>query len=284
MKNFFTSLICICILFSNCDTKIPPAANTAETKMTTPTTAPAEVATVPAVSTPTAKVATTAATATATIPTQKTPSAFAVKYVGKKGFFVNNKFIGDISTEKAPLVLADAMTAYTKQGGIVPNDLQFEIVHDPKTDEPLMGQTGALRDAVKQASMIFNKKPPVENTKATTCYLKVENEVDTTLCSFTIVGDVVTGKYNWQPWQKDGAIGNFKGKIKGNIISGIYNYTIEGSRQKDEKVFMLDNGVLKEGVGEHGDPKADGISYFTDKSKLKFIGGFKLVDCRKLEF
>ena len=244
--------------------------------MTTPTTAPAEAATVPAMSTPNAKVATAATTA---IPTQKTSAAFAVKYVGKKGFFVNNKFIGDLSTGKAPLVLADAMTAYTKQGGVVPNDLQFEIVHDPTTDEPLMGQTGNLREAVKKAQTIFNKRPPVENAIVRTCYLRVENKVDTTRCQLTIIGDDVTGIYNWEPYQKDGATGNFKGKLKGNIISGIYNYTIEGSKQKDEKIFMFDNGILKEGVAEHGDPKADGISYFTDKSKVKFIEIFKTVDC-----
>ncbi len=273
MKFFIITLFSLNVLFSNCDTKSVAAEKTAETK-------PSPVETIPATSVTTATTNTKTKTIAAASARTNLPT-FAVKYVGGKGFFVNNKFIGDIATDKAVNVLADAMTVYTKQGGIVPNNLQLEIIHDTKTDVPLMGQTGDLREAFKQAIMIFNKRPPIENAKATTCYIKVENKVDTTFCSLTIIGNVVTGNYNWVPWQKDGAIGNFKGKLKGNIISGIYDYTIEGSQQKDEKVFMLDKGVLKEGVAEHSDPKADGISYFRDKSKIKFTSPFKTIDCGK---
>lgn len=275
MKQLLFSTLCFTLLFSSCDTKPQSAEKVADAQMNTQTTTATNV---PPQDTVVIKKPMSVVATSATMP------PFSVKYVGKKGFYINDKLIGEMSGDKASKTIADAMFAYQKQGGIIPKDLNLEIVHDPKTSEPLMGVTGDLRSAFADAVTIFNgsTKMPASIKNGTTCYQKIENKVDFTKCQLTIKGEEVTGKYNWEPNQKDGAYGNFKGKLKGNIITGIYSYTIEGSKQKDEITFMLDNGVLKEGVGEHGDPNADGISYFTDKSKIKYTKVFTAGDCAKI--
>ncbi len=275
MKQILFSAFCIVTLFSACDTKTQSPEKTADTNLIAP---PTSAATFTPPDTTAKKTPASVAAAAATLP------PFNVKYVGKKGFYINGKFIGEMSDDKASKTIADAMFAYKKQGGIIPKDLNLEIVHDSKTSEPLMGQTGNLRSTFADAITIFNGAPKVSSSikNGTTCYQKVENKVVFTKCQLTIKGEDVSGKYNWEPNQKDGAAGTFKGKIKGNIITGIYTYVIEGSKQKEEITFMLDNGVLKEGVGEHGDPKADGISYFTDKSKIKYTKVFTSGDCSKI--
>ena len=275
MKQLLFGAFCITLLFSSCDTKPQSAEKIADTKISAPAPAAATV-------TPPDAAATSTPTIVVAAPAAMPP--FSVKFVGKKGFYINGKFIGNISGDKASKTIADAMFAYKKQGGVVPKDLNLEIVHDTKTDEPLMGQTGDLRSAFANARALYNGAPKTSESisNGTTCYQKVENKVDFTKCQLTIKGEAVNGKYNWEPDQKDGAAGNFKGKLKGNIITGIYTYIIEGSTQKDEITFMLDKGVLKEGVGEHGDPQADGISYFKDKSKIKFTKVFSAGDCAKI--
>lgn len=99
------------------------------------------------------------------------------------------------------------------------------------------------------------------------CYLIAEGK-DSTNVSLSIATDgTVTGNYDWSPWQKDGAHGTFTGKQEGELIKGIYDYTIEGSNQQQEMVFKLTGDQLAEGEGELVDGEG-GILKIKDASKL----------------
>ena len=93
----------------------------------------------------------TVATAVAAVAALPVASVFSVKYVGGKGFYVNGELLGNLDIDRVPKILSDSMIAFTKRGGVLPKDLALVIVHDPKTDAPLMGESGALRDAFGEA-------------------------------------------------------------------------------------------------------------------------------------
>ena len=286
MKSLTLSFILLSFLFSSCDTKSTSAEKAAETQM--PTTAPIEK---PTPTTAPVETKMTTATKSVTIkddkvPIQSTLPAFAVKYVGRKGYYINGKFLGELSNEKATQVMADSMTAYKKRGGIIPKDLNIEIVHDEKTSAPIMGQSGAIRDAFADAMTLNSGATNATETIAdvkdgTTCYLSAFKK-DITRCKLTIKGDKVTGTYDWIPDGKDSAMGTLKGKKNGNIITAIYSYIIEGSNQTEEVMFMLDNGVLKKGVAELVDLKNDGHLVFKDKSTIKYSEVMTQGDCGKI--
>lgn len=76
------------------------------------------------------------------------------------------------------------------------------------------------------------------------------NYQDTTFVKLTIIGDEVTGRYDWIPAGKDSARGILNGTIENGIITAIYDYTIEGSQQKEEMIFKMEVNQLLVKKGE----------------------------------
>lgn len=110
------------------------------------------------------------------------------------------------------------------------------------------------------------------------CFLLVENKVDSTKISLKVSGDDVTGEMAWQPHEKDGAIGKLSGKRVGDTLKLIYDYTIEGSAQQEEKWFLLQGEKLSEGNGELTEKKA--VLVYKDTKKIKFDKSFTKVACK----
>lgn len=99
------------------------------------------------------------------------------------------------------------------------------------------------------------------------CFLRAEGK-DSTTASITIAADgTVTGSFDWQPWEKDGAHGTLTGKQEGDLLKVTYDYTIEGSNQQEEKVFKLAGDQLMEGEGELTEGEG-GILKIKDATKL----------------
>ena len=63
--------------------------------------------------------------------------------------------------------------------------------------------------------------------------------IDSTILNLEIVGDKVTGVFDWRPAERDGAYGNLDGTIKDDIIRAMYSYTIEGYDGKEERIFKI---------------------------------------------
>lgn len=76
------------------------------------------------------------------------------------------------------------------------------------------------------------------------------NYKDTTAVRLVIIGDEVTGTYDWLPAEKDSARGTLTGNIKNGIITAIYDYMIEGSKQKEEVIFKMEVNQLLVKKGE----------------------------------
>lgn len=122
----------------------------------------------------------------------------------------------------------------------------------------------------------------LKSTNATNCYLLALNK-DSTIISLTIdkLGNV-TGKMHWKPYQKDGAVGNLSGKKSNDTIIALFDYIIEGSKQLEEKVFVLSDDKLIELIGQLDDKS--GILTIKDLKKATVRSTLTSVDCGMLKF
>lgn len=110
------------------------------------------------------------------------------------------------------------------------------------------------------------------------CYLMTEGQ-DSTWVRFVIESnDSLRGSYDWIPWQKDGARGALYGKRTGDNLHVMYDYTIEGSSQKEDKVFRMEEDKLMEGEGELED--RNGVLYLKDPANVKYTKTFTRGACK----
>ncbi len=109
------------------------------------------------------------------------------------------------------------------------------------------------------------------------CFLEVVGQ-DSTIVNLGIVGSEVTGEMFWRPFEKDGATGTLKGKIVENTITADYAYTIEGSEQVEEKIFVLYEDRLVEKSGPLEDK--NGKLVMKDPATATDGAVLKKVDCK----
>ena len=127
-----------------------------------------------------------------------------------------------------------------------------------------------------------NKSSDLQNTKEAKpvaneefigvySFLKAENK-DTTIVRLNFLSDDdIRGEMIWQPWQKDGATGDLKGKLNAKReMELVYNYVIEGSQQSETKIMKIEGDKLLIKQGELTDPKNDGNLVFKDASKAVY--------------
>lgn len=135
-----------------------------------------------------------------------------------------------------------------------------------------------------QNEVANNDTEKAETTTVTTvatpterCYLFAQNK-DTTTVNLTIDGNKVSGKMHWNPWQKDGAIGNLNGTKNNDTIAVMFDYIIEGSNQKEEKYFILKEDKLLE-LQAALDFKND-VMVVKNKADLKVKTTLNNVNCK----
>ena len=104
------------------------------------------------------------------------------------------------------------------------------------------------------------------------------NYQDTTTVKLTIIGDEVTGTYDWIPAEKDAARGTLTGTIKNGIITAVYDYMIEGSNQKEEVVFKMEINQLLVKKGEL--EEVGGILKLKNPATAKFSEVIPRVICK----
>ena len=113
------------------------------------------------------------------------------------------------------------------------------------------------------------------------CFLKAENR-DTTIVRVNFLSDDdIRGEMIWQPWQKDGATGDLKGRLNANKeMELVYNYTIEGSQQSETKIMKIEGDKLSIKQGELIDPKKNGNLVFKDASKAVYKTVLTKISCK----
>ncbi len=97
------------------------------------------------------------------------------------------------------------------------------------------------------------------------CFSKNLNK-DITTVTLKINGDKITGKMDWVPFEKDSARGTLSGTLENGEMNLLYDYTIEGAHQTEEKIMKIENGNLLIKHGQLEDPKYNGHLVYKDKT------------------
>lgn len=112
-----------------------------------------------------------------------------------------------------------------------------------------------------------------------------EGMFDQTILLLRANDDFTTGVYSWIPYGKDSG----RGLIKGGFVDenktlwkGIYTYSIEGSVEKSEVIFLLKEGNMFVGDGVRVSDPATQVLRFRDSSILRFEKKLVSVDCASI--
>ena len=108
------------------------------------------------------------------------------------------------------------------------------------------------------------------------CFEQTEQGVKTTL-NLTLNGNEVSGVMDVIPDGKDASNGTIIGTREGNILKVVYNYTIEGSAEVEEKQFKLDGNKLWIMIGEM--TQKDDFYRFKDRSKGEYRESLSKIEC-----
>lgn len=111
------------------------------------------------------------------------------------------------------------------------------------------------------------------------CYLFAQGQDSTWVSWQNLPNNRVKGTYDWYPYQKDGAYGDFEGKLEGDIATVMYAYTIEGSEQSQEMKFKLGENSIAEFQGELEDK--NGVLMLKNPKKGEYSQIFKAIPCAK---
>ena len=136
---------------------------------------------------------------------------------------------------------------------------------------------------VNENTVEVNKTNPPQKAETSFegCYLKILKR-DTMVLHLRQNGDSVSGKMNFDNYEKDSSSGEVRGVVDGDIIKLWYSFQSEGMHSIAELFFKKEKETLMRGIGDI-DNKAD-TSYFTDHSAITYPAdqSFSKVDCSNI--
>jgi hypothetical protein len=135
-----------------------------------------------------------------------------------------------------------------------------------------------------------NESPVVKDKNASTnndtinvkgCYLKISKR-DTMVLHVQQNGMNISGKMNFDNYEKDASSGEVKGVLEGNEIKLWYNFQSEGMHSVMELYFKVEDNTLIRGIGPIGN-KGD-TAFFTDHSAIEYPAdqSFDKMNCSKV--
>lgn len=112
------------------------------------------------------------------------------------------------------------------------------------------------------------------------CFLRLEGSAskDSTFVNLSILGNKVTGKYSWVPFEKDSKTGSLNGVKKGDTIDVIWQFMQEGVQDTIRTVFLLQKGQLMQKPYQVN-PQT-GRQFTDDRSAFSI--SYQKADCTKL--
>lgn len=80
------------------------------------------------------------------------------------------------------------------------------------------------------------------------CFAQLKNaqSKDSSFINLSILGDKVTGKYSWIPFEKDSRTGSINGTKRGDTIDVVWSFMQEGMQDTLRTVFLLQPNTLKQ--------------------------------------
>jgi len=113
------------------------------------------------------------------------------------------------------------------------------------------------------------------------CYIKILKR-DTMVLHLRQNGDSVSGKMNFDNYEKDSSSGEVAGVIYGDTIKLWYNFQSEGMHSTAELFFKKEKASLIRGIGDVNNK--DDTSFFADHSSIAYPADqtFSKIDCSKI--
>ncbi|WP_027377283.1 hypothetical protein [Kaistella palustris] len=118
---------------------------------------------------------------------------------------------------------------------------------------------------------------PIESSTVQSCYAGNTGK-DSVFISLEDNLGTLTGKMRYKNFEKDSSSGDIIGTKNGDTLKLTYNFTAEGTKSEREIYFLLKDGKITEGIGDH---KTEGMQdFYANPSQLKYEGNsLSPVDC-----
>ena len=124
-----------------------------------------------------------------------------------------------------------------------------------------------------------------EPHKVSLCFIRNTEDGGHADIKMNIVGDKVTGEFNWLPNGKDAKTGTFAGSISpvdqmmmGRTLDVIWDAHAEGTVHKEQLKIIMGEGNAAPGFGEMKD-RGDGVLVYANPEKIVYEPNLSDVDC-----
>lgn len=118
----------------------------------------------------------------------------------------------------------------------------------------------------------------VNDLSGSYCYSYIKNKDSITL-QISIAGTNVTGKLNYNLFEKDANSGTINGTLKNEMLIADYTFASEGTQSVREVAFLLTDSTAREGYGEM--EEKNNRMVFINPAQISFDNSFVLLkeDC-----
>lgn len=122
---------------------------------------------------------------------------------------------------------------------------------------------------------------PLEPSTVQNCYVGVTGK-DSVFVSIDDNLGTFTGKMRYKNFEKDSSVGDLMGTKNGDTLKLNYTFASEGMTSDREIFFLMKDGKLLEGIGDH---KVEGNKdMYANHAQIKYTGQeLEKADCKKFE-
>lgn len=142
-------------------------------------------------------------------------------------------------------------------------------------------QTTTFETQPSDSMINSENNAPLESSTVQNCYVGVTGK-DSVFVSIDDNLGTFTGKMHYKNSEKDSSLGDIMGTKNGDTLKLNYSFESEGITSDREIYFLMKDGNLMEGIGEH--KVENNKDSYANSSKLKYDGQIlKKADCKDFE-
>ena len=135
--------------------------------------------------------------------------------------------------------------------------------------------------SAKTGDSLATDSKPIESSTQQTCYLGVTGK-DSIFVSIDDNLGTFTGKMRYKNFEKDSSLGDLVGTKNGDTLKLNYTFASEGTTSDREIYFLIKDGNLVEGIGDH--KVENNQDLYANPAKIKYDGQvLEKADCKNFE-
>lgn len=147
--------------------------------------------------------------------------------------------------------------------------------------EKKLDQTINTETTAPDSITIPENAEPIESSTVQTCYVANTGK-DSVFVSLDDNLGTFSGKMKYKNFEKDSSSGDLIGTKNGDTLKLIYTFASEGNTSEREINFLVKDGNLVEGIGEHKTENRNEL--YANPAQLKYTGQIlKKTDCSNFD-